>query len=594
MRWIILALSLGTFILSMIHSVFMLFGLFPASSGAMPPWLAGALTIASAVFAMIGGIVAFNRNRMGSVYLMLAALLCIVSPSEFWIYGSLYLIATALCFFLPRRSDFPDDEDDYEEDEFDDPDEELIEPRELRRRRREQQARVTSAPRERERTVSLSTMPDELPKVRKRTSKTCPTCGANVAIDNRYCPNCGSPLHIPADSGSGGPTVPEPPKPAAIHPEERGHEAVEPAPGRGVPEAPPSASVAGPAVPPSDAAEDGVLVGPAEREGDLLYPPETEEFQVTAPHKVFVKPMRENTAVPTRPLNIDPDASYQEFSQYARRRKRRTRSLGRRVAGVLILLGVIGGTTWFLLGLRKLPENQLPVRPPVKEHFKEPQTPVSPPVESTDIARPIGRSDELPSLTIREKPERGRVTGSNVNLREDHSTASKSVVRLQTNAQAEILDTWEGASGTLSGIWYRVRTGDNREGWIYGQYFLPMGEALPKGYTDVLLRSFGANRAELTAALGQPARSKASTLSWQGLTATLSGDAVSRIQLTSSGRELKNGVRVGMTQAELLRTMGYPYQLGSGQWRYVESDGRGMSVQFGKDGAVRSVTVGKP
>ena len=121
MRWIILALSLGTFVLSMIHSVFMLFGLFPASSGAMPPWLVGSLTIASAVFAMIGGIVAFNRNRMGSVYLMLAALLCIVSPSEFWIYGSLYLIATALCFFLPRRSDFMDDGDDYEEDEFDDP-----------------------------------------------------------------------------------------------------------------------------------------------------------------------------------------------------------------------------------------------------------------------------------------------------------------------------------------------------------------------------------------------------------------------------------------------------------------------------------------
>jgi len=579
----------------------MLFGSLPASSGAMPLWLVGTLTIASAVFAMIGGIVAFKRNRMGSVYLMLAALLCIVSPSEFWIYGSLYLIATALCFFLPRRSDFPDDEDDYEEDGFDDPEEELIEPRELRRRRREQPARVSSSPQERARTVSLPTMSEELPKVRRRTSKTCPTCGANVAIDHRYCPNCRSPLHIPADSGSEGPVVPESPKPAAIpHPEERGHEAV---PGRGVPDRPLFASVAGPAVPPSDAAEDGVSLGPVEsveRVEDLLYPPETEdfqdfqEFQVTAPHKVFVKPMKENTAVPTRPLNIDPDASYQEFSQYARRRKRRTRSLGRRIVGVLILLGVIGGTTWFLLGLRKLPENQLPVRPPVKEHVKEPQTPVSPPVESTDIAQPVGRSEELPFLMVRDKPERGRVTGSNVNLREDHSTASKSVVRLQTNAQAEILDTWEGVSGTLSGVWYRVRTGDSKEGWIYGRYFLPVGEALPKGYTDVLLRSFGANRAELAAALGQPARSKASSLGWQGLTVTLSGDAVTRLQLTSSGRELKNGVRVGMTQKELVSSVGYPYQLASGQWRYAEPDGRGMSVQFGKDGAVKSVTVGKP
>ena len=192
MRWIVLALSLGTFVLSMIHSVFMLFGLFPVSSGSMPPWLVGALTIASAVFAMIGGIVAFNRNRMGSVYLMLGALLCIVSPSEFWIYGSLYLIATVLCFFLPRRSDFADDEDDYGEDEPDAPEEELIDPRELRRRRREQQARVASTPQERERTVPLPTMPEELPKVRRRSSKTCPTCGANVAIDHRYCafPSC--------------------------------------------------------------------------------------------------------------------------------------------------------------------------------------------------------------------------------------------------------------------------------------------------------------------------------------------------------------------------------------------------------------------
>ena len=597
MRWIILALSLGTFVLSMIHSVFMLFGLFPASSGAMPPWLVGSLTIASAVFAMIGGIVAFNRNRMGSVYLMLAALLCIVSPSEFWIYGSLYLIATALCFFLPRRSDFMDDGDDYEEDEFDDPEEELTDLRELRRRRREQPVRVASESQEKERTIPLPAMPEELPKVRRRTSKTCPTCGANVAIDHRYCPTCGSPLHIPADPGPEGPAVPEPPRPTAIpHPEVREHEAVEPVPGRGVPEIPPSVSIAGPAAPPSDGVEDEVSpgpVGPAERAADLLYPPETEEFQVTAPHKVFVKPLKENTAVPTRPLNIDPDASYQEFSQYARRRKRRTRSLGRRVAGVLILLGVIGGTTWFLLGLRKLPENQLPVRPePAPEQPVPPPPP--PPVKSDDIAQPVRQSNELPSLTIRDKPERGRVTGSNVNLREDHSTASKSVVRLQTNAQAEILDTWEGTSGTLSGVWYRVRTGDNREGWIYGQYFLPMGEALPKGYTDVLLRSFGANRAELSAALGQQARSKASTLSWQGLTATLSGDAVSRLQLTASGRELKNGVKVGMTQAELLRTMGYPYQLASGQWRYAEPDGRGMSVQFGKDGVVKSVTVGKP
>ena len=51
----------------------------------------------------------------------------------------------------------------------------------------------------------------------------------------------------------------------------REHEAVEPVPGRGVPEIPPSVSIAGPAAPPSDGVEDEVSpgpVGPAERAAD--------------------------------------------------------------------------------------------------------------------------------------------------------------------------------------------------------------------------------------------------------------------------------------------------------------------------------------
>ena len=57
MRWIILALSLGAFVMSMIHSVFVLFGFFPVSAGALPAlpaWMVGGLTIVSAVLAQIG------------------------------------------------------------------------------------------------------------------------------------------------------------------------------------------------------------------------------------------------------------------------------------------------------------------------------------------------------------------------------------------------------------------------------------------------------------------------------------------------------------------------------------------------------------
>ena len=76
MRWIILALSLGVFVMSMIHSVFVLFGFFPVSAGALPAlpaWMVGGLTIVSVVLALIGGVIAFKRNRMGNIFLILAA-----------------------------------------------------------------------------------------------------------------------------------------------------------------------------------------------------------------------------------------------------------------------------------------------------------------------------------------------------------------------------------------------------------------------------------------------------------------------------------------------------------------------------------------
>ncbi len=581
MRWIILALSLGTSVVSVFNSVFMLFGAMPAETGALPPWLAGSLPIASALLALVGGFVAFGRNRMGSVFLMLAALLCIIAPTEFWIYGSLYLIATVFCFFLPRRSHFDDDED-YEDDELEEPeDEPLVDPRELPSRRRERTARIPSAPQEREKAIPLSKPSEELFKIRKRTSKTCPTCGANVAIDHQFCPTCGSSLHIPADSRTEDSSVPGPEAREALS---RNEGPRDPSAFVSVPE--PGVSDGERMVPPLPEVEP-VAEGPS---GDEFPPPE--DFRVSAPHKVFVKPRKESASIPIRPLNIDPDASYQEFSQYARRKKRRTRSLGRRVLGMLLLLTVVGGTTWFLLGLRKLPENQLPVRP-VEE--SEPESPL--PAASRDVvAEPLAvvpSGGELPALVVRDRPERGRVTGSNVNLREDHSTASKSITRLQPNARGEILDTWEGTSGTLSGLWYRIRTGDGKEGWIYGQYFLPVGEGLPKGYTDALLKSFGAGRTEAVAELGQPARSRASSLNWQGLTMTLNGESITRIQLSSPGRELRNGVKVGMSQRDLLGIMGYPSHPASGQWRYVEADGKGVGVQLEKDGSVKSVTVGQ-
>ena len=125
MRWIILALSMGAAITSMIHGVFMLFGSLSGTGvGDMSLWLAS-LPLISAVIALIGGIVAFNESRWGALFLFAATAMCAFSSKDVWIYGGLYLLAALLCFFLHPRSDFADYdyEDDYDDDEDDEDDE---------------------------------------------------------------------------------------------------------------------------------------------------------------------------------------------------------------------------------------------------------------------------------------------------------------------------------------------------------------------------------------------------------------------------------------------------------------------------------------
>ena len=105
MRWIILALSLGASITSIIHGVFMLFGSLSIGSGPVvlsSIWLAS-LPIISAIAALIGGIVAFSGSRWGALFLAIATVLCAFAPREIWIYGGLYCLAAIFCFFLRRR-----------------------------------------------------------------------------------------------------------------------------------------------------------------------------------------------------------------------------------------------------------------------------------------------------------------------------------------------------------------------------------------------------------------------------------------------------------------------------------------------------------
>jgi hypothetical protein len=145
----------------------------------------------------------------------------------------------------------------------------------------------------------------------------------------------------------------------------------------------------------------------------------------------------------------------------------------------------------------------------------------------------------------------------------------------------------------LSGAWYRIRL-DNREGWIYGQYFQPLdtrAATLPAGYTANLLKTFGSVGAEMTGRLGRPTRQTQTSIVWPGLTATLRGGEVTRLQVTSAKHVFQNGIAVGVTDEVLYQNVGYPSEYRSGQLLYLESANRGMSVQM-RNGKVQSITVG--
>ena len=99
----------------------MLFGSLSISGAAIPgipSTMLAVLPIISAIFALIGGIIAFNQSKWGAVFLFIAMGLC--APSrDTWLYGGLYFFAGLCCFFLKARSDdaYSDVYDEYDDSE---------------------------------------------------------------------------------------------------------------------------------------------------------------------------------------------------------------------------------------------------------------------------------------------------------------------------------------------------------------------------------------------------------------------------------------------------------------------------------------------
>ena len=610
MSWVILALTLGASITSIIHGVFMLFGTLSVNGALLkdvPNAILACLPVVSAVFALIGGIIAFNKSKWGALFLFIAAGLC-VPARDTWLYGGIYFFAMLLCFFLK-----PERHDEYDDLFYEDEESENIERRpqtpeyylgnESENFNEEQesvdylQGGLPDIPEPELNAVINSpildqdlispVMNNEPPRLRRRMSKTCPTCGATVAREARFCSACGSALLVPAENllenQSDEPQI---------------NEINEVTPGK-------LASDFNAKVNFAMNEDINSNLNLNNNDGDDMA------------NKVFVKPRRDTheyqglSEKQRVGNNIDAAASsYQEFSKYTRRAKKRKRSAGRKILSMLVLVAAVGGALYFLLGLRKLPPGDLPpmarnavvdaTRNENNNNYSPAASTPSQPSQTTTIAVQDTPEIAVPGQTITEnilpnftpdrEPKSGIVVGSNVNVRADHSTSSNRITRLNVNSKLDIIGTFNVTSGQYQGIWYNIMTG-GKEGWIYGRYVQPIGSGLPSGYSNALLKTFGSNKNQLLDSLGQPTRSSNTSLEWPGLTATLKGNDITRIRITNSRRELQNGLKVGMSQTALLQIMGFPSGLSNKILQYNEGNKTGVSVQLDKNNAISTITV---
>ena len=607
MSWIILALTLGASITSIIHGVFMLFGsLAVTDSGifvnGLPPTMLAGLPVVSAVFALIGGIAAFNQSKWGALFLFVAAGLC-VPARDTWLYGGLYFFAALLCFLVSKKNretemiygdyDYDDNgygsgTEDVEADYYYDTP--AIPPADSYDGTGKQaEAPAFSFPDLKKDNINADTSFEEalkqqsVPKIRRRMSKACPECGEIVSRDSHYCPTCGAKLSVLTEDDN-------------IDIEKLNEQLLTPVPTEEFEQVQEQAQAQ------EQEETQNIQQGDNPKKEDE----ENMSYAESIPnYRVLVRPERNSTGMGRTLRN---DVTSQEFTRYTSKAKKRGRSAGRKIASMLLLFSAVGGALYFLLGLRKLPPGDLPPiarTEVVRESARESESENLPPVKSvqtteTDskakgsqtVAEPVVAVAEniLPNFEPELQPRNGIITGSSVNVRADHTTSSARVTRMKVNSRVEILGTFNVPSGQHSGIWYNIRTGNN-EGWVYGRYLQPVGSGLPSGYSVALLKTFGSNKAQMTELLGTPTRSTGSSVEWPGLTATLKGDEITRIRITSPNRELQNGLKIGMSQTALQQIMGYPSSVNNRTMNYNENGKTGLSIQLDRNNSISSITV---
>ena len=596
MRWIILALTFGASITSIIHGVFMLFESLPAATIApgLPQTFIASIPVISAILALTGGIIAFNYSKWGALFLFFATGVCIPAGRDIWLYGGIYFFAAVLCFFLKRPQEYPQENYDYDYEESEDfPSNDLSyetlteEQQDFQNfninLNRDLESHASEYPGESESnnnlnapaediynvpdikpvinsevnlnpappTYDFDSIPEKIPtpKIKRRTSKSCPACGAIVARDDKYCSTCGTALHV-------------------------------------VEEEPFYTGTAEELVPPERANNN--FAGDNNFNNDKnLYGGED---------KYNMRDSNSNSR------NI---TAYRNFSKskYTRNGKKPKKSSWHKIIQIIILISAVTAASYLLLNMRKLKPGELtPMINPELTQNNNPQIPSTSPENNSSgsnnivaqpIAQPAIRDNSLPDLIPNPNPSVGVITGNGVNLRSEATTNSRAVTKLSNNTRVEILSSVAGNAGAKSGTWYQIRTNNNREGWVFGDYLRTTGANLPSGYANALLKSLGSNRAELIESLGQPIRSTGSSIEWQGLSAGLRGDEITRLVLNDARYELQNGLKTGMMRDEVINILGYPTSQNVGQrtMQYNENNKAAISIQNDRNGSVTRITV---
>ena len=608
----------------------MLFGASLSISGdalfGIPPTALPSLPVISAIFALIGGIIAFNRSKWGIRFLLIALVLC-VPFRDTRPYGAVYFFAMILCFFIKKESDeyqdmVYEDENVNEENNADyytsysasDSDENNLIPE----NNGGYYAAGMNAPKI-DNNIDLEVF-NEPPKLRRRMSKCCPTCGAIVARESRFCPTCGTALSVIPDDLSAL-TAP------AKNPEDDTNDMNNDM----------NINIKNveeqliPSLASNENKNDNDYENVNANENDNLnesglevpnfqfetnfYANDGDDMssaQTASKERVLVKPKKKNIRASSGTRfqgrdDIDEAASsYKEFSKYTRSGKKRKRSNGRKILNMLLLVSAVAGAMYCLLSLRKLEPGKMPsvatetLNKIKKEENKntvqienqtESQTGTTPADEN--IAEPVTlvvAENILPNFTPERTPKTGLIVGSNVNVREDHTTSSNRITRLNVNTRVEILGNFDVRSGQYAGIWYNIRT-NGRDGWVYGRYVQPLGSGLPEGYSNALLKTFGNNRNDMINSLGQPTRTSRTSAEWAGISASFRDDNLTRIRINSANRELQNGLKVGMSQTALYQILGYPSSVSNKIMQYAEKGKNGVSVQLDRDNSISVITV---